>query len=433
MRKGKIVVLGVVCTLVVAGSWFFIHRPTNVINGINIGKMSFDEIHSTLVKAEENRKLTLDNQTFTVGDVASVDFNPDDLQSAVEGARHLTNILKKDKPEFNVKPSFKVNEKSALKIVNKGEGVKQAVNAKIKIKNGRLEITESSDGNVQSYSEIADDFQRLVETGEEFNVKPYREKPTLHSSSSKFKKLKAKAETVAGQEIQLKVSGKTIDSVKALTFAHCKKNKISFSSAKIKAYIEGLARQYDNEGVSYKFKTHAGKKITVPAGTLYWKIDVDTTAKRLTESLTSDGKDVDVSFTNYGSIFGENKIGDNYVEVSIAKQHVWVYKNGKVVLDSACVTGLPTVERQTKKGAHRILYKQRDRILRGSARAWSSFVSYWMPFTWDGQGLHDASWRASFGGNIWKSSGSHGCVNLPKSAAGQIYEVVETNMPVIVY
>ena len=103
------------------------------------------------------------------------------------------------------------------------------------------------------------------------------------------------------------------------------------------------------------------------------------------------------------------------------------------MLDSACVTGLPTVERQTKKGAHRILYKQRDRILRGSARAWSSFVNYWMPFTWDGQGLHDASWRASFGGNIWKSSGSHGCVNLPKSAAGQIYEVVETNMPVIVY
>ena len=34
----------------------------------------------------------------------------------------------------------------------------------------------------------------------------------------------------------------------------------------------------------------------------------------------------------------------------------------------------------------------------------------------------DATWRNSFGGTIYKTNGSHGCVNLPKNAAKTIYE-----------
>ena len=129
----------------------------------------------------------------------------------------------------------------------------------------------------------------------------------------------------------------------------------------------------------------------------------------------------------------ENDIGDTYVEVSISQQKVWYYKDGILELETSTVTGLPTPERQTKTGLHQILYKQRDRVLRGSRRAWHSFVNYWMPFTPDGQGLHDARWRRRFGGSIYKSSGSHGCVNLPSSAASQLYAKLETGTPVIVY
>ena len=28
-------------------------------------------------------------------------------------------------------------------------------------------------------------------------------------------------------------------------------------------------------------------------------------------------------------------------------------------------------------------------------------------------GIHDASWRDTFGGTIYKTSGSHGCINVP--------------------
>ena len=47
--------------------------------------------------------------------------------------------------------------------------------------------------------------------------------------------------------------------------------------------------------------------------------------------------------------------------------------------------------------------------------------------------MHDASWRSTFGGTIYKRSGSHGCINLPYSAAKTIYENIEAGYPVLVY
>ena len=55
-----------------------------------------------------------------------------------------------------------------------------------------------------------------------------------------------------------------------------------------------------------------------------------------------------------------------------------------------------------------------------------------MPFC-GGYGLHDASWRSSFGGSIYKRSGSHGCVNLPTWEAPELYDLISVGTPVIVF
>ena len=59
-------------------------------------------------------------------------------------------------------------------------------------------------------------------------------------------------------------------------------------------------------------------------------------------------------------------------------------------------------------------------------------VSYWMPFN-GGIGFHDANWRSKFGGAIYQTSGSHGCVNLPPAKAAALYDLVYTGIPVICY
>ena len=124
--------------------------------------------------------------------------------------------------------------------------------------------------------------------------------------------------------------------------------------------------------------------------------------------------------------------GLTYIDISIEKQRVILFENGRKAMESACVTGTPNRERATHYGSFRINYKQRNRILRGSQKLYEAFVSYWMPFD-GGIGLHDATWRGSFGGNIYKANGSHGCINLPPAFAKQLYERVTVGMPVYVH
>lgn len=121
--------------------------------------------------------------------------------------------------------------------------------------------------------------------------------------------------------------------------------------------------------------------------------------------------------------------------VNLTEQHLYYYKKGKVVLDTPFVSGRMTKDRFTPPGVYFLTYKQKDRILRGRPNAsgqpsYQSHVNYWMPFN-GGIGLHDASWRSSFGGKIYIYSGSHGCINLPGKKAAKIYEMINKETPIV--
>ena len=60
-------------------------------------------------------------------------------------------------------------------------------------------------------------------------------------------------------------------------------------------------------------------------------------------------------------------------------------------------------------------------------------VAFWMPFTWQGHGFHDATWQSSFGGSRYQTHGSHGCVNMPYSKAEQLFGMISAGTPVIVH
>ena len=46
-----------------------------------------------------------------------------------------------------------------------------------------------------------------------------------------------------------------------------------------------------------------------------------------------------------------------------------------------------------------------------------------------GIGIHDASWRSEFGGKIYKTGGSHGCINSPDYLAKAIFDNIEAGIP----
>ena len=81
------------------------------------------------------------------------------------------------------------------------------------------------------------------------------------------------------------------------------------------------------------------------------------------------------------------------------------------------------------KSIDKIMYMWYNNI---SFNEYETKVTYWMPFN-GGIGLHDANWRSSFGGNIYQTNGSHGCINLPTAAAKEIYDRVYDGIPIICY
>lgn len=123
------------------------------------------------------------------------------------------------------------------------------------------------------------------------------------------------------------------------------------------------------------------------------------------------------------------------IEIDITRQHIWFYKDGNLILETPCVTGNISQGYDTPTGVFFLKNKNLGVYLEGynnDGSKYSSFVKYWMRF-YEGYGMHDASWRYSFGGEIYKTGGSHGCVNMPEDAAVIAYENIDETIPIIIY
>ncbi len=209
------------------------------------------------------------------------------------------------------------------------------------------------------------------------------------------------------------------------------KGEVSYDESAMREFVKTMESTYNTVGKSKSLATSYGTTVTVAAGNYGWKIDEDGEIAQLKEDLEA-GKDVsrDFVYAQKAASRSGNDYGNSYVEVNITAQHVYLYVDGSCVFDTDCVTGNVAHNTITHNGAYAIAYCEKDATLRGAN--YTSEVSYWMPFH-NGEGLHDASWRSRFGGTIYKTSGSHGCVNLPTSAAKTIFSYVSAGFPVLVY
>jgi lipoprotein-anchoring transpeptidase ErfK/SrfK len=186
-----------------------------------------------------------------------------------------------------------------------------------------------------------------------------------------------------------------------------------------------------------KFVKHNGKKINVPSGGPYgWRMNWEKEKKAIKKMMKKGTSKERTPYYTQTAMEGTNgqinDIGDNYVEVDLTNQSVYVYKNGSQVFSTDCVSGNTSKGMGTHTGVGVVQYKARNKVLGGAGYDYATPVSYWMPFN-GGEGLHDADWRSTFGGTIYKNNGSHGCVNLPPSAAATIYGIIDAGWPVVVY
>ena len=192
--------------------------------------------------------------------------------------------------------------------------------------------------------------------------------------------------------------------------------------------------RYDTFGADRSFRTYDGQDIVVPGGDYGWCIHKDNTIAKLKSQLENAESGVYHAEWLYEAMGWDNgDLTGTYVEVSLSQQKLWCYKDYELIVATDVVTGRPTPDRETIRGVFAIDAKKSPATLgRMDVQGYSSPVSCWCPFN-GGQGLHDAPWRGAFGGSIYLSNGSHGCVNIPVDKMEAIYDAVSIGTAVVVY
>ncbi|MGL5437409.1 MAG: L,D-transpeptidase family protein [Lachnospiraceae bacterium] len=213
--------------------------------------------------------------------------------------------------------------------------------------------------------------------------------------------------------------------------------QITLNRDSVAAYVSALAGKYNTAGTTRVFHTATGRDVELK-GSYGWTINQQAETDALYAVIqTAQSQSREPIYSASAASRSGQDWGITYVEVDLTGQHVYMVKDGTVVWDASCVTGNLAKGNDTPAGIYSLAYKQRDKVLRGAKQAdgtyeYESPVSYWMPFN-GGIGLHDANWRSKFGGTIYKTNGSHGCINLPPSQTGALYELVYAGIPVLCY
>ncbi|MEK6265947.1 MAG: L,D-transpeptidase/peptidoglycan binding protein [Clostridium sp.] len=207
--------------------------------------------------------------------------------------------------------------------------------------------------------------------------------------------------------------------------------KVTFNESEVKNYVDILSKKHNTIGAMRNFNTSHGKTINVGGGDYGWSINrVKETQALITALKAGQIIAKEPVYIQTALSHGNNDIGNTYVEIDLTNQHLWFYKNGTLISHGDIVTGNISANHGTPSGIYKLKYKQKDAVLRGADYA--APVSFWMPFN-GGIGIHDANWRGSFGGNIYKTSGSHGCINSPYYLAKAIFNNIEAGIPVVCY
>lgn len=205
--------------------------------------------------------------------------------------------------------------------------------------------------------------------------------------------------------------------------------------ALVEDYIRELNYQYAGLFNTRQFMSTYQGEVTIQPGTYGWYIDRHTEPDNIIADI-HEGATVTREPVIGGQGYGMgDSVGNSYVEVDILNQTMFIYLDGVLVLQTPVVTGKTGTN--TVPGAYQVWNMETPSVLHGynphTNVEYDQPVQYWIAFDDQAQGIHDANWQSTFGGQVYLNSGSLGCINTPPSVMGQVYDLVYYGMPVIVF
>ena len=452
--KGKVYLLSLIIVIILSfyvlmSIYFDKHYYFGTyINGINVSCKTVSEANDLLLKESYNYVIKLEERNNITESIegSSINFKYEgsdeaqEIKDSQKPSLWLVDIFSNNKYIINEVYSFDrellMGELEKLECFNNGNII-EPLDACFKYEDGEYKIIKEVYGNKVNkdllYAYILNSI-KLGERSVNLDAINAYEKPKFTSTSEKVidaqkelnKYVNSKIYYIFDNEIEI-LDGSTINTWLDIDSLM----NVSVNDDEVKEYINELSRKYDTYGKTRSFKSTTGKTISVVGGNYGWRINKTKEKEALIENI-KNGQEIkkEPIYTQIALGSRDNDIGNTYVEINLTTQSLWFYKDGKLIVQGDVVTGNVSRGDGTPDGTYILNYKQKDATLRGSN--YNSEVKYWMPFN-SNIGIHDASWRNNFGGEIYKTSGSHGCVNAPEYLAKKIYENIEAGTPIICY
>ncbi|WP_195970628.1 L,D-transpeptidase family protein [Clostridium thermobutyricum] len=452
-KKKKIIILGtiigIILVIYLGGSLYFKDKfhIGFLINNIDVSA-------NTTLEAKDKIENSLKNYELTIEGKDKIEkINASDIDLNFNGEEKLNDILKSQNPFSWIINLFdpsaeilnnsitydknKLSNKIDKFVFFKKENVIEPKNASFKYEDGSFVIIEEEQGSKVDKKLLIKAIEEGIESGERtinLEEKGVYIKPKYGKDSEEVLRTKEELNNMLNTNLNYSFGGKnlTLDKNEINDwFSVDKDMNIDINKKKVANYAYKIALQYNTKGKIRSFKTSTGKIVNVSGGNYGYSVDQAEEVKKIISSIKK-GENItrEPVFSEKGNIYNGNDIGNSYVEISLGGQHIWFYKNGKLLVDSDIVTGDKSRGWATPAGVYKLTYKQKKAVLTGEN--YRTPVDFWMPFN-GGIGLHDATWRSQFGGNIYVSNGSHGCVNLPYKVAEIIFNNIDGNMPIVCY
>ena len=447
----KKIIIFIISTLVVyllISLYFANHYFFNTeINGINISLKAHgdaDNVINSYIKDYKLKLIERDGETEVIlGQDIGLQYNEkNDIPkiNKIQSSYKWISSLLKDQDYYEEdlflynkdKLENKINELNCL-----NKEIIEPQNVRFVYSNGSYEVIKEVYGNKIYIDKLKESIKMSISKGKtnlDLNENSCYENPKYTIDYSKTMETKNLLNKYVGAKINYTFGYKNeiLDGDIINQWLSVDENlEVMINKKAVYSYLNELSKKYDTVGIPREFKASTNKIIEIKGGFYGWKINCVGETKALLENIErGEILQKEPIYTQRALYREEDDIGNTYVEINITRQHLWFYKDGKLITQGDVVTGNPNRGNSTKLGIYMLNYKEKGSTLNGPG--YESDVSYWMPFNGN-IGIHDASWRYSFGGNIYKNNGSHGCVNAPLYLAKKIYDNIEPGTPVICY
>ena len=448
-RKSILILIALIMLIYLLFSLYFMNHCffNTVINGVDVSLKKHDDVDGIIRSSIVDYKLQLIERNGEIEEIRGQDIEIQYNESAkiykiyrLQNAfKWVSSLLKKQKYTINNlfiynkdKLQNKINELNCL-----NEKIIEPKNVSFEYSNGLYEMIGEVYGNRINKDKLIEVIEMSILHGKtklDLNESFCYENPKYTLSSDKTLETK----NLLNKYISTKITylfesdNEVLDANIINQWLSVDENlEIEINEKAVYKYVQGLSKKYDTVGIARKIKTSTNKIVEVKGGFYGWKINRAAETKALLENIKrGEVLEKEPKYAQKALYRGADDIGNTYVEINITRQYVWFYKNGKLITQGPVVTGNPNRGYSTNVGVYMLNYKEKDSTLRG--QDYEAKVTYWMPFNGN-IGIHDASWRYSFGGHIYKRNGSHGCVNAPRYLAKKIFDNIEDGTPIICY